>query len=415
MDIFDVDEDRERLIARRATLWTNKRKRIDAELRQALDAALAEPDPCRANVLMRDVENRIRKRKIATTDAFDLRARARAYFGTDAEFEIIYADPPWRYESDRHELGTAKQYATMSLEELAAMPVAGLAAADSALVMWTTYHMLEQACSLFAAWGFEVKTVLCVWVKVDRTGAPAFTLGRYTMPCSELCLFGIRGSLRVMQRQTVVNSIVRARPRGHSRKPPEVRKLIVDLFGDLPRIELFARTASPDWHVWGNQTEHFANDIATDGATTGFIPRTINRRRQTCDRTYRIDVAGAANLFTNTTIGTSFGRLTAEFDADAEQWPDETHAHDGSRPCCRAIGELVPPSHLQNLTLITAYLTQRGGEEAIRHPLYTRSSVGFVRTHAARVRQKQRHNSDLLYALNHNKRAKHVRVAPMPQ
>ena len=39
----------------------------------------------------------------------------------------------------------------------------------------------------------------------------------------------------------------------HSKKPDEARQKIVQLMGDVPRIELFARQASPGWDVWGNE------------------------------------------------------------------------------------------------------------------------------------------------------------------
>lgn len=45
--------------------------------------------------------------------------------------------------------------------------------------------------------------------------------------------------------------------REHSRKPDHVRDDIVSLFGDRPRLEMFARTTTPGWSVWGNQTDKF--------------------------------------------------------------------------------------------------------------------------------------------------------------
>ena len=38
----------------------------------------------------------------------------------------------------------------------------------------------------------------------------------------------------------------------HSKKPNIIRKKIIQLVGDLPRIELFARTKVHGWDVWGN-------------------------------------------------------------------------------------------------------------------------------------------------------------------
>ena len=39
----------------------------------------------------------------------------------------------------------------------------------------------------------------------------------------------------------------------HSKKPDEVRNAIVELCGDIPRIELFAREKHTGWDCWGNQ------------------------------------------------------------------------------------------------------------------------------------------------------------------
>jgi site-specific DNA-methyltransferase (adenine-specific) len=39
----------------------------------------------------------------------------------------------------------------------------------------------------------------------------------------------------------------------HSRKPKEVRERIELLFGDIPRIELFARQNFSGWDAWGNE------------------------------------------------------------------------------------------------------------------------------------------------------------------
>jgi N6-adenosine-specific RNA methylase IME4 len=43
--------------------------------------------------------------------------------------------------------------------------------------------------------------------------------------------------------------------REHSRKPVEARERIVQLMGDVPRVELFARQKAPGWDAWGNEVE----------------------------------------------------------------------------------------------------------------------------------------------------------------
>ncbi len=45
---------------------------------------------------------------------------------------------------------------------------------------------------------------------------------------------------------------------GHSKKPDETRRRIVELLGDVPRLELFARDRAPGW----DGLELFARDRA---------------------------------------------------------------------------------------------------------------------------------------------------------
>ncbi len=43
--------------------------------------------------------------------------------------------------------------------------------------------------------------------------------------------------------------------RGHSQKPDEARDKIIELAGDLPRVELFAREKTDGWDAWGNEVD----------------------------------------------------------------------------------------------------------------------------------------------------------------
>ena len=65
----------------------------------------------------------------------------------------------------------------------------------------------------------------------------------------EHVLLGVRGSPKRMSAS--VHQVIEAPRREHSAKPPEVRERIVQLMGDVPRIELFAREAAPGWSRWG--------------------------------------------------------------------------------------------------------------------------------------------------------------------
>jgi N6-adenosine-specific RNA methylase IME4 len=202
-----------------------------------------------------------------------LRDEADGVFGCAVRPCIIYADPPWTYaSSDVHVSAAARHYDTMSDEQLAALPVAGLAGEDCALLLWATFPRLQSALRVMAAWGFEYRTVFIVWVKVQRYMARLQAkTGTYTRPNAELVLLGMRGNMTPASR-TGINrcNVLLARPREHSRKPDVVRQIAVELFGDYPRIELFARHPGPppDWSAWGNELAgaRSARDLRTEAA-----------------------------------------------------------------------------------------------------------------------------------------------------
>ena len=169
-------------------------------------------------------------------------------------YSVVYADPCWQY-SDRmsgHSFSLDHEYATMHLRDIKALPVGDVAAKDSVCVMWVTSPMLPDGLEVIKAWGFKYVTVAFCWVKTMPSGKDAVNLGRWTMGGCEICLLGRRGKPQRVARN--VRQIVHAARGRHSEKPPEVRTRIATLFGDVPRIELFARGApAPGWHAWGNE------------------------------------------------------------------------------------------------------------------------------------------------------------------
>jgi site-specific DNA-methyltransferase (adenine-specific) len=173
-------------------------------------------------------------------------------------YRVIYADPPWNFvgmnklnaRTSGKEL--ADHYATMGDWELMALPVASLAERNCLLFLWTAHSKLPVALDLVRAWGFRYSTVAFEWFKRTSTGRPVCFMGRWVCGGAiELCLLGRRGSVpRISKR---VRRLVDAPRREHSRKPDEVRRRIVELVGDVPRIELFAREQSDGWDAWGNE------------------------------------------------------------------------------------------------------------------------------------------------------------------
>ncbi len=142
----------------------------------------------------------------------------------------------------------------MSVKEICALPVADIAAVDSALFLWAVLPLLPEALRVIEAWGFSFRTTAFVWIKPNRI-APGWAVGTgfWTRANAEICLLGIKGKPQ-RQAKDVRQLIIEPR-REHSRKPDETRDRIVRLMGDLPRVELFARQATPGWDVWGNEVD----------------------------------------------------------------------------------------------------------------------------------------------------------------
>lgn len=171
------------------------------------------------------------------------------------KYQIIYADPPWKFRtySDKG-LGRSpdKHYSTMTLEDIKALPVSALADDNCALFMWTTIPFLRQSFEVMEAWGFQYKTVAFVWIKQNRKSDSLFWgNGYWTRSNSEICMLATRGHPKRVSAS--VHQVIISHVEEHSRKPQEARDRIVKLMGDVQRIELFARQKTQGWDVWGDE------------------------------------------------------------------------------------------------------------------------------------------------------------------
>lgn len=169
-------------------------------------------------------------------------------------YRIIYADPAWQYrdKATAGKRGASFKYPTMSVEELKKLPVANLADDNCTLFLWVTNPMLPVGLEVMAAWGFTYKTVAFNWVKRNKVSDSWFLgMGNYTRAGSELCLLGIKGKSKRVSAS--VYQVVDTKIEAHSKKPDVVRNRIVQLLGDVPRIELFARQRVAGWDAWGNE------------------------------------------------------------------------------------------------------------------------------------------------------------------
>lgn len=172
------------------------------------------------------------------------------------KYSVIYADPPWEFKvySGKGKMRSAERhYDTMSLADIAALPVEALAADSCALFMWAVMPELPGALELLKAWGFNFKTVAFTWVKQNRGGEGLFTgMGYWTRANAEICILATRGS--PMRLAMDVHQVIMAPVREHSRKPDETVPRIERLLAG-PYLELFAREQRPGWTTWGNEIE----------------------------------------------------------------------------------------------------------------------------------------------------------------
>ena len=171
------------------------------------------------------------------------------------KYKIIYADPPWSYNDKMIGHGGAEGiYRTQEKGWISDLLRGGaLADKDCTLFLWAVSPQLPEAIEVMKAWGFKYTTVAFCWSKHHKSGKKVKNLGRWTMGNIELCLLGRKGKPRRIVKN--IRQLVEAERTIHSKKPDEVRKRIVELMGDLPRIELFAREKPEGWDVWGNEVE----------------------------------------------------------------------------------------------------------------------------------------------------------------
>lgn len=142
----------------------------------------------------------------------------------------------------------------MTMAEIKSLPIPALADENCALFLWCTFPFLDEQIKLFEHWGFKYRTVGFTWIKTNKkNNKPFFGVGYYAKSNAEVCLLGIKGKMKPITNK--VSSVVISPRREHSRKPDEVRDRITELFGDIPRLEMFARQKIDGWDVWGNEVE----------------------------------------------------------------------------------------------------------------------------------------------------------------
>jgi len=171
-------------------------------------------------------------------------------------YSAILCDPPWSFKawSAKGAGRSAEQhFRTLTFDELAAFPVAELAADRCALFMWVVRSNLPEAMHLIDAWGFKYKSTAFVWEKTCRCqpDKPRISQGYWTRGGTEQCWFATRGKKNPPRKSKGVRELIIAPIGRHSEKPAETCNRIEALV-DGPYLELFARQTRPGWDAWGD-------------------------------------------------------------------------------------------------------------------------------------------------------------------
>lgn len=173
--------------------------------------------------------------------------------GVSKKYQVVYADCPWNYKDKAlaGNRGAGCKYDVQDVNWIKSLPVKNIADDNCILFMWATFPNLQEALDVIKAWGFKYKTLGFSWVKTNKkSGTPFIGLGHYSRSNCEVCLIATKGKFKRVSKS--VSSVIISPIRSHSQKPDETRDRIVQLCGDIPRVELFARESAPGWDSIGN-------------------------------------------------------------------------------------------------------------------------------------------------------------------
>jgi len=161
------------------------------------------------------------------------------------KYDLIYADPPWRYE---HAISNSRKienkYDTMSLESI--MSLVPPASDNCILFMWVTSPKLEEGLKVINAWGFNYRASL-IWDKLDMG------MGYWFRTQHEILLVATKGKVHPPDPKLRIRSIFKEKSVKHSKKPLYIYMMLNKWYPNLSKIELFSRQNIEGWSYYGNQ------------------------------------------------------------------------------------------------------------------------------------------------------------------
>lgn len=196
-------------------------------------------------------------------------------------FGTLLVDPPWRFSNRTGKVAPEHKrlhrYETLEAEAIAALPVGEIAAEKSHLYLWVPNALIVEGLYVLHRWGFQYKTNL-VWYKVREDGGPdGRGCGFYYRNVTELCLFGVKGSLRTREAGRRQVNVIEARKTRHSAKPAALYD-VIEACSYGPFCELFARQRRSGWTAWGDGLEkRECGRLARTGGRSTLRPASARR------------------------------------------------------------------------------------------------------------------------------------------
>lgn len=183
----------------------------------------------------------------------DVRDFLRTYRGS--KFDLILIDPPWKYGIDLmpRSRKTENHYLTMTIDEIASLPILNVATNPSVIFLWATNSLLPEAIDVMDKWGYQYTTKI-EWVKKQnekiQTG-----MGWNVRGASESLLIGKMGNYPLPEPKNRPKAVFEAPRTRHSEKPELSYITIEKMFPSARRLEIFSRKPRKGWYAVGNQIE----------------------------------------------------------------------------------------------------------------------------------------------------------------
>lgn len=178
-------------------------------------------------------------------------------FDTQNEYDLIYADPPWKQSKGGKKnarpktSGVALDYPVISLEEIKKhlQEATKLTTDNSILFLWTIDKYLFEAQEIAESLGYKLHARM-IWNKV--TGIPAAFTIRYG---HEYLLYMYKGKLTPVAKEErgKIHSVFTEQVKRHSQKPVVAYEIIERLYPNAKKLEMYARNRRVGWDCWGNE------------------------------------------------------------------------------------------------------------------------------------------------------------------